>query len=447
MAGRDEHVVVISLYPPFDRYRGGGERFTEGMAAALGEQVEVRFFQATKAPFEYPRDGVPAGLTFYERVLGPGGSGHFEHGASPLHSRTGGGASAADLPSRVVGVEDVVVACNAPSCLALLVSQPYANDLTLHILAGVLSGVPVLFSGHGDNTRRPLYDEVVSWAPARVACLEQSKTAAEDTMRAFYRPEVRLVRGGIDDTAAQQVTAADMVARARQRRLLYVGRLLPHKGIDHLLKAARQLGEGWSVDICYRESDPSYEEHLRKLASLSGPEVTFRRDLPDAALRRVSASATLAVCPSTHITYSGYLEGPVELLGLVILEMVALGVPVLASDIPAYAETMETLGLEGWVYPDGDVSGLAGLIESVVSSMCGEPAEVASRLEGAQERIGEFSWRRWASAVLAFLSAGTGNYHGTGSHADGATSGIPARVPEAAADGALGRVSSGEASL
>jgi glycosyltransferase involved in cell wall biosynthesis len=415
------------------------------MAAALGEQVEVRLFQATRAPFEYPRDGVLVGLTFYETIMRPEGARHINAPSAALCSPSSRSTAAAGVAPKVVGTEDVIIACNSPSCMALLVSQPYANDLTLHILSSLVSGVPVLFSGHGDNSRRPLYDEVVSWAPARVTCLEQSETAAEDTRGAFYRPQVRLVRGGIDDMALEEVTTAGILARARQRRLLYVGRLLPHKGIDHLIKAACQLSQGWSLDLCYRESDPSYEAHLRKLALHSGPEVTFRRDLPDAALARVSKSATLAVCPSTHITHSGYLEGQVELLGIVILEMVALGVPVISSDIPAYAETMELLGLDSWLFPDGDVSSLAQLIESVAGQMSAEPAEVVRCLEGAQERIGEFSWRRWARAVLASLHSAPKSEHlSSPGHATHGVDGVArpdgvTDVTEGAASGGLGQ--------
>ena len=383
---------MVSLYPPFDRYGGGGERFTAGAAAALGEHLPVRLFCVLSAPHEYPRDTMPAGLAWQEREL----RGHMvgSIGARP--------AASSEHSARVVGTRDLAVAFNDPSCRLLVVSQPYANDVALHLLASLVNDVPVLFCGHGDDRRKACYDAVVSWLPARVVCLDQSETAAAETRRAFYRPSVRVVPGGFDDsTELAAVDAGVLESRAAHRRIVYLGRLLPHKGVDHLLRAARRLPASWSVDLCYREVDPAYENHLRSLAGKVAAEVSFRRDLPDVAVQRILKGATLAVCPSTHLTHSGYLPGQVELLGLVILEMVAAGVPVLASDVPAYAETMERLALAEWVFADGDDQALAALVEDVTGEMSARPAAVAKRLQHAQGQLSCFGLRQWALGALA----------------------------------------------
>ena len=74
--------------------------------------------------------------------------------------------------------------------------------------------------------------------------------------------------------------------------------------------------------------------------------------------------------------------------------------------------------------------------------MSAEPAEVVRRLEGAQERIGEFSWRRWAQSVLASLRSDPTSEHP--SRPGHATDGVarvekPEGATEGAASGGLGR--------
>jgi glycosyltransferase involved in cell wall biosynthesis len=117
--------------------------------------------------------------------------------------------------------------------------------------------------------------------------------------------------------------------------VLLVGRIVPHKGIEHLLEAARGVpgatfviaGAGSSLDA------------MRRLARTFGVEscVRFLGRVPEARLPEVYASCDVFVLPSVS---------RLEAFGIVALEAMASGKPVVVADIPGVREVIED-GVEG----------------------------------------------------------------------------------------------------
>ncbi|MCU0862859.1 MAG: glycosyltransferase family 4 protein [Planctomycetes bacterium] len=107
-------------------------------------------------------------------------------------------------------------------------------------------------------------------------------------------------------------------------RVLCVGRLLPHKGIDVLLAAQEP---GWRLVFC-GPGEESMREHIRA----GGAECLAPR--PQGELRQLYHAADAFALPS-------YNEG----FPVVVQEALACGLPVLTSDAPAYAPYRGTPGL------------------------------------------------------------------------------------------------------
>ncbi|MDI9371014.1 MAG: glycosyltransferase family 4 protein [Synergistota bacterium] len=126
--------------------------------------------------------------------------------------------------------------------------------------------------------------------------------------------------------------------RPNEARLLFIGRLTPLKGLDTALEALARVAGDWRLDVA---GDGPQMEELRRTANRLGiaDRVTFHGHVDDPELWLSRCSCLLF--PSRQ-------EG----MGQVLMRAVRMGVPVLASDIPAVREL--ALSPEG-LTPPGDV--------------------------------------------------------------------------------------------
>jgi glycosyltransferase involved in cell wall biosynthesis len=152
----------------------------------------------------------------------------------------------------------------------------------------------------------------------------------------------RVVHAGID-LAAFPPRPAEPPWRGR---LLFAGRLSRLKGLEVAVRAAAALGDGVTLDVV-GEGDPV------PFASLAPPgRVRFRG--PAAEMAPVYAAADAVLFPSTWD----------EPFGLVPLEAMACGVPVVASGTGGSAEVVRD-GVNALVAPPGDVDALADAVRTL----------------------------------------------------------------------------------
>jgi glycosyltransferase involved in cell wall biosynthesis len=139
--------------------------------------------------------------------------------------------------------------------------------------------------------------------------------------------------------------------------VLTVARLAPWKGIDTLIEAIAQIQDPSIAPQLVIVGDGDDRSRLERLASHYAPgRVTFLGQVDRAEVESLMAqSSTLALA-------SGY-EG----LSHVLLEGMACGLPIIASDIEGNRELIAH-GENGWLVPPGDVDGFASAIRQCVSS-------------------------------------------------------------------------------
>lgn len=129
--------------------------------------------------------------------------------------------------------------------------------------------------------------------------------------------------------------------------ILYVGRLSAEKGVDVLVRAAAARPE-LRVGVV---GDGPQGEALKELALRSGACVTFEGWLDPADVRRRMHDAAVLCVPSVW-----YENCPG-----VVLEAMAVGLPVVASDLGGLTELLDG-GRAGWLAPAGDPTALAAVL-------------------------------------------------------------------------------------
>jgi glycosyltransferase involved in cell wall biosynthesis len=140
------------------------------------------------------------------------------------------------------------------------------------------------------------------------------------------------------------------VRRAPDRGFVigYVGRLVPEKGVDVLLRASARLGGEWRLAIA---GAGPLRSHLETLAHHLGlaDRVFFDGHVSSARMPAYYRELDALVLPS--------LSRPnwVEQFGRVLIEAMAAGVPVVGSDC---GEIPRVVGEAGLVFPEGDVTAL-----------------------------------------------------------------------------------------
>jgi glycosyltransferase involved in cell wall biosynthesis len=191
-------------------------------------------------------------------------------------------------------------------------------------------------------------------------------------------PWARVVLGGVD-----AIRFSPGPETARDGTVLFVGRLLPHKGINDLIDA---LDPDVPAEIIGPAPDARYYEELQRRAR--GKRIRFRADCDDTALVEAYRRAACVVLPSVYKDLYGGESRVPELLGQTLLEGMACGIPGVCTDVASLPEVVDN-GQTGLVVPPNDVLALRAAIRWLL----GHPAERARMGEQARQRVVErFNW-------------------------------------------------------
>ncbi|MBR4785155.1 MAG: glycosyltransferase [Fibrobacter sp.] len=174
-------------------------------------------------------------------------------------------------------------------------------------------------------------------------------------------------------------------------KILFVGRHIERKGICYLIEAAKYLPrDKFEIRIV---GVGDLTEKLKELAKAvdtpaarhaEGPaEIIFTGKLSPEALANEYKTANVFTLPAI-VDNKGDTEG----LGVVLIEAMELGLPVVASDVGGIPDVVVD-GESGILVPEKDPQALANAYKRLES----DPALVQQLLEGSRRRIAEcFTW-------------------------------------------------------
>jgi len=277
----------------------------------------------------------------------------------------------------------------------------------LALIARRLAGrrVPVLCTSHGGDLyalRDPLSTALKRWALRRVDALSVVSRAMRETVLTLYRrvPVLEVVPMGVDLEGS--FTPAPESTVQRTRTILFVGRLVEKKGLRFLLEAFARIQDEqhgqdqrhpWELHVV--GAGPLRPE-LERLALRLGVAARVRflggvenRRLPDLYRR-----AVMAVFPFV-VGSDGDREG----FGLVVVEALGCGCPVIAGEVPAVRDII-THGETGLLVPPGDAAALALAMRRLIAD-----PDLGRRLAraGRERARTRFDWRVIASRYHALF--------------------------------------------
>lgn len=262
-------------------------------------------------------------------------------------------------------------------------------------------GIPVVASYHTDVARyagyyhlgwlRPTIRRVVGGMHRRAVINLATSSQRCSDLRAIGAPDVRLWRRGVDLELFHPRRRTRSAERNGARRVnaLYVGRLGQEKSIHRLTSLVEPAGR---VDLTLVGDGPDRERLAERFASAP---VTFAGTLHGAALAETYANADVFVFPSTT-----------ETLGLVLLEAMASGLPVVTADTPASREMTGNCPACR-LFPPDRPEGLTEVVDELLASASREELAAAARAEAER-----WSWRAATDELLAhYADACATRYH------------------------------------
>ncbi|PCC38195.1 glycogen synthase [Brachybacterium alimentarium] len=290
-------------------------------------------------------------------------------------------------------------------------------------MASLLHGIPHVLSAHSLEPLRPWKAEqlgggyrVSSFAErtayeGAAGVIAVSAGMRQDILRAYPSVDpakVHVVHNGIDieewspnpETSALTSRGIDPEAPT----IVFVGRITRQKGLPYFLRAVRDLPSEYQVVLC--AGAPDTPEIAAEVNALVGELARDRGNvhlitemLPRHELTQILTHATTFVCPSVY-----------EPLGIVNLEAMACGIPVVASATGGIPEVVDD-GTTGYlveldqlddgtgtpVDPDRYVTDLTDALVRMVS----DPQRARQMGEASRRRAAEhFSWTSIAERTL-----------------------------------------------
>lgn len=274
--------------------------------------------------------------------------------------------------------------------------EPLSPALPWWVLrhVGVSSGSLVVgtFHAYQESSKcyafgKPLFRRFINRLDGRIAVSE----AARDYVAQYFPGEYAIIPNGIDLERFGGLQVQPLASYTDGRlNILFVGRLERRKGFSFLLRAFAHVQAALPetrllVAGAFSQDDAAPYRALSQELGLK--HVCFVGPVSDDELPRYYRSCHLFCAPSIGF----------ESFGLVLLEAMAAGVPVVASDIRGY-RTVLADQQAGMLVPPKDVDALT----EVIIRLLQDPAQ--RKVRGRQGRIQAqaYSWPRIAECVLRY---------------------------------------------
>jgi glycogen synthase len=288
-----------------------------------------------------------------------------------------------------------------------------------------LTGAKLVLTTHSLEPHRPWKVEQLGTAYHASSWVERtayqnadgviavSQSMREDVHTLYGVPydKIRVIHNGIDLNHYRPTPNLSILRQyqvdTESPFILFVGRITRQKGIIHLVNAIKYLRPGIQVVLC--AGTPDTEEIGREMAECveraqlesNNPIVWIRQMVPKDDLISLYTHARLFVCPSVY-----------EPFGIINLEAMACGTPVVASSVGGIREVVvpERTGLlvpfqpvGGQSFEPKDPEKFAKDLAEAVNALFDDPARVESMGVRSRERVEHyFSWTSIARFTLDF---------------------------------------------
>ncbi|HEX9922026.1 MAG TPA: glycosyltransferase family 4 protein [Anaerolineae bacterium] len=208
----------------------------------------------------------------------------------------------------------------------------------------------------------------------------------------LFPGDYRIIPNGVDLNRFGQTNGvgpkSDLAAAPGKTTILFVGRLDRRKGFSHLLQAFMRIRPRYP-QLCLKVVGPFDSRSCgayRKLVEAQGvTDIEFVGYVSPEQLPAVYRGADIFCAPSIGF----------ESFGIVLLEAMAAGLPVVASDIAGYRSVL-THGQEGLLVPPGQPEPLAQALVRLINDVQVRQA-MARR---GRLKAGRYDWNRIVDQVL-----------------------------------------------
>ena len=216
----------------------------------------------------------------------------------------------------------------------------------------------------------------------------------QDLLQYYDAPEekINVVPCGVNMELFKPVDkmlARQMLGFMEEKLLLFVGRIDPLKGIDNLIRTIPLLKKYWNVKLVVVGGDENNHDELLKLKRLTGEldmqdSIEFQGLVKQEHLSYFYSAADICVVPSYY-----------ESFGLVPLESLACGTPVIAADVGNLKNIIKT-GETGYIVADNSPGKLAESITLLLSQSSFDREYVFS----TRASVSKWDWTNIAEKIV-----------------------------------------------
>lgn len=216
----------------------------------------------------------------------------------------------------------------------------------------------------------PFLHRVLRRADAIVATSPQY-VASSEVLRNYHN-KIRIIPLGFDSPPLEEAMPL-MVNNVKGPKYFFVGRLVPYKGVSVILEALKLVpGHLWIAGT------GPLEGKLRRQVGLSGlnERVEFLGNISQGEKFTRLKACDVFVLPSISRA---------EAFGVALLEAMAMGKPLVVSDLPTGVRLLVQDGVNGYRFPPGDAKALAAILWRLANA----PQEMMSMGEASQRLVRE----------------------------------------------------------
>lgn len=171
-------------------------------------------------------------------------------------------------------------------------------------------------------------------------------------------------------------------------KIAYAGRIEKRKGWREFIYAARGFQGRQELSFQIAGTGTEVKKLVRKLNKQEGANIEYVGYT--AQMKEFYQQADLLVIPS-HF----------EPMGMVAIEAMACGVPVLATNVPGLNEVVRH-NINGWTYPSNSVSELKAAIEAILDC---NPEEIEIIVKRGIEDSKEFSMQGYTKDLMEYYAS------------------------------------------